>query len=248
MSSDNRIHHLTAICLSSLPFCLASPYHLNALFHGCIAQVCCRQRHRECKWSYCDHIYLLPPMAKTLAVTIQQLHTVFFYQSQGVTLESESTCSHVTPGLRCDIQACQQAPWNTWVGKTASQNQDCTHVLLLSDSAICCFVFSLWIRANKENRDGWTPSLGSSLSVAPPASWSWLTTQLHTAGCVHCAVPAYIVNKTRSLTCTYIHMWFDLLLSVTHTSINRKGTAAHRDTFSHTSHLEKITILRIYRS
>lgn len=61
-------------------------------------------------------------MAKTLSVVIQQLSAVSFKQSQGVTLESESTCSRVPLGLRRDWQACQQATWNTWVGKTASQS------------------------------------------------------------------------------------------------------------------------------
>lgn len=196
-------------------------------------------------------------MAKTLAVAVQKLCAVFFNQSQGVTLESESTCSRVPPGLRCDRRACQQATWNTWVGKTSSKNQDCSHVLLLSESAICCFVFSLWIRANKENRDGWTPSVGSPLSVAPPASWSWLTTRLHTAGCVHSpmcssAVPADIVKRTHSQTSTYIHACHKcvgVILTYFFLSHTQKHSGErHRDTFSHTLHLEKITILRIYRS
>ncbi len=187
-------------------------------------------------------IYLQPPVAKTLAVAIQKLCAVFFNQSQGVTLESESTCSRVPPGLRRDRRACQQATWNTWVGKTSSQNQDCSHVLLLSESAICCFVFSLWIGANKENRDGWTPSVGSSLSVAPPASWSWLTTQLHTAGCVRSpecssAVPADIVKKTHSQTCTYIqtcHKCVGVILTSSHAQTFRGKTQPPTETPFHT--------------
>lgn len=61
-------------------------------------------------------------MAKTLSVVIQQLSAVSFKQSQGMTLESESTCSRVPLGLRRDWQACQQATWNTWGGKTAIQS------------------------------------------------------------------------------------------------------------------------------
>lgn len=62
-------------------------------------------------------IYLQPPMAKTLAVAVQWLGAVFLNQRQGVTSESESTCSHVPPGLRCDGQPCQPATGNTWADK-----------------------------------------------------------------------------------------------------------------------------------
>lgn len=81
----------------------------------------------------------------------------------------------------------------------------------------------------------------------------------YTAGCVHSpvcssAVPADIVKKTHSQTCTYIHTCHKCVgviltyFFLSHTNIQGKDTAAHKDTFSHTLHLEKITIPRIYRS
>lgn len=181
MVHSDRIHHLRAICLSYFLFCLASPHHLILSFAhprpwvecgewgvSGVAQVRCRQKAERVQ------VKLLWPRLfissrlwlKTLAAAIQRLSAVFFNQSRGVTLESESTCSHVPPGLRRDRHDCQRATWNTWVRiKTACHSRGCSHVLLLSESAICCFVFSRWIRANKENKDGWTPSVGSSLSV-----------------------------------------------------------------------------------
>lgn len=145
-------------------------------------------------------------MAKTLAVAIQQFCAVFLNQSQGVTLESESTCSLVSPDLRRDRQACQQAKWNTWVGKDSQPKPGlltCFTTVWISHYLFCLFTL-----------DGWT-SVGSSLSVASPASWSWLTTKLHTGGCVHSLMcsntgPADIVKKTqRSIhreACTYTHV------------------------------------------
>lgn len=185
-------------------------------------------------------------MAKTLSVAIQQLSAVSFNQSQGVTLESESTCSHVPPGLRRDWQACQQATWNTWEGKTARQ----TAVLLLSESAICCFVFSLWIRANKDNRESWT-LISGFISFCANSCILKLTYQLHAAGSVRSpmspnTVPSDVVKNPNMH--VWISVWEAYWLTSFSRNIEREDAAAHRDTFSHAFHREKITILMIYRS
>lgn len=65
----------------------------------------------------------------------------------------------------------------------------------MSESAICCFVFSFWIRADQENRDGWTPAMGSSLCVSPSTSWSCRTAQPLTANCVHSLVCSRCTEK-----------------------------------------------------
>lgn len=67
-------------------------------------------------------------------------------------------------GLRRDRRGCQRVTWNTWVGRAAGQTWGCVHVLVEYESAICCFDFSLWIRANYKNRDDWTPGGFTSLN------------------------------------------------------------------------------------
>lgn len=138
--------------------------------------------------------------------------------------------------LTSGVMACQEAAWNTWIGAPGSQNYYLSHVLLLSESAICCFVFSLWIRASREHTNGlnsiseFVSLCGTScilgLTYNSLVSSSTLSVDIFESAHIH------IHHK-------YVGIFADL------TSVS--NTAAHKYTFSYSLHLEKITILRIYR-
>lgn len=190
-------------------------------------------------------------MAKTLSVTIQQRSAVFFNQSQGVTLESKSTCSHVPPGLRRDWQACQQATWNTCVGKKASQ----THI---AHMFYCClnqlFVvlsFHFGLGSMKTSR---TVEFCGFISFCATSCILKLTYQLHKAGSARSpmspnTVPSDILIL-KIQTCTYIHTWVSVWESYWLTSFSRNIERVKPPTeiVSHIFHLEKKSILMIYRS
>ena len=136
-------------------------------------------------------IYLQPPMSKTLSVSIQQ--------------HSAAQWCCLYPIAKRDTEKWKYLQWRSaqpqaWLTVLSTSNMKHfggkkqptelafhTFFLPLCELAICCFVFSLWIRANKDNWNGWTPSVGSSLS-----SWILkLIYQPHTAGPVHSLMPPH---------------------------------------------------------
>lgn len=125
---------------------------------------------------------------------------------------------------------------NTWIGAPGSQNYYLSHVLLLSESAICCFVFSLWIRASREHTNGLN-SISEFVSLCGTYCILGLTYN------------SLVSSSTLSVDIfesAHIHIHHKYVgISADLTSVSK--TAAHKYTFSHTLHLEKITILRIYR-
>lgn len=199
-------------------------------------------------------IYLQPPVAKTLAAAIQRLSAVFFNQSQGVTLESESTCSHVPPGLRRDGQDCQRATWNTWVRIKHPATAGVARMFYCRLNQLFV-VLSFHVGLGPIKRTG-TVELHQWVHLfplAPPASWSWLYNPAALSrGCsLPNTVPAHVV-KTLSNVREHTHMpargsQAHLLSFFSHK--HREGRHGRpRDTFSHTLHPENITILEIYRS
>lgn len=183
-------------------------------------------------------IYLQPPVAKTLAAAIQRLSAVFFNQSQGVTLESKSTCSHVPPGLRRDGQDCQRATWNTWVRIKHPATAGVARMFYCRLNQLFV-VLSFHVGLGPIKRTG-TVELHQWVHLfplAPPASWSWLYNPAALSrGCsLPNTVPAHVV-KTLSNVREHTHMpargsQAHLLSFFSHTNIGREDTAAHETPF-----------------
>lgn len=111
------------------PYCLASPFHFVLSFMDphpircgfrCAAD---KDRERVRVKLLWPHLFISSRLwLKTLAVVTSKPALFSFDQLQSMTLESESTCSNVLPGLRRDGRVCQQVTGNTWAGKASSQN------------------------------------------------------------------------------------------------------------------------------
>ncbi len=166
-----------------------------------------------------------------------------------MTLESESTCSGVPPGLRRDRQACQRATLNTWVGKNIQLKLGlltCLYSCLNQLFVVLSFHFGL--RPIRES--GWLNSISGFISCCGTSCILNLThnsaaatlLRLFSPWCapIHCR--QIQLKKKHIQICTYIqtcHMFVCVsdLTSFFHTQILRRKTQLPTETPLHTLYI-----------